>query len=344
MRNVMSAVTLAACAALLSCGAQTMSPVQSEGTVPTARAEPARRDAFVAGHLYVSTAGYGGFTGPLARYRLTNGVPATKPDLTYPDTLLGQFSVDRSGRLYGIRFGPDRNGGLLHVLVFPPNSARATRSLTPSQPYNSFFPGIVGAEGYIYLAGGQTSPNTETNCASNFILVYAPAARRQEPWTTCAPATATTYFNALWMTLDAGENLYVPAYDAHSGRVVDVYADPTTNPTIVRTLSGPSLAGTLAVADDGEGNLYATATNGDKQSYVATYSDSANGNVKPLRRLFYSGAQYQANVAVDDRYLYVGGYEAVFVFDKTASGHAKPMATLPFPAANYYDPSVAIGP
>lgn len=215
------------------------------------------------------------------------------------------------------------------------------------QPYNTFFPGIIGAAGFIYLAGSETSADAESFCASNFILVYAPTARRQDPWTTCVPATPTTNSNALWMALDAGGNLYVPAYGPSEDRIIDVYANPTTNPTIVRTLSGPSLAGTLAVADDGQGNLYATATNGtndEKQSYVATYPDSANGNVKPIHKLFYASGSVQGNVAVDDRYLYVGGYEAVFVFDKTASGHAKPIATLSFPTANHYDPSVAIGP
>jgi len=311
---------------------------------------------FVAGHLYVSAAGYPFETAPVMRYPLVNGVPASQPDLVYPSTLLASFSVDRQGRLYGI----DQAGSPsapFNVLVFAPNSNKQERTIVPYQPYNTGYVGITGRDGYAYVSFfWSSSLNTprpadagspSSFCAATGFVVYGPRAQGSAPWKSCTAATYILSENN-WISLDASGNLYVPAA-SHLGSGVDVYANLATQPTLVRSMTGKSFRNTHSVADDGSGYIYAPGTVKPAKelsySYVATYLDSGNGSVAPVRTVRYAKPQlWYGNAVADDRYLYIGGNQQVLVYDKTAQGARMPLATLAVSAPVGMGPTVAIGP
>jgi hypothetical protein len=307
------------------------------------------RKSFVAGHLYVSAGGINNppSTAPVMRYRLTNGVPMSQPDLVYPNSLLPYFSVDDDGTLYGIELYP------FSIVVFPPNTTTPARQIAPFQPYLTNYTGITGHNGYIYAAyvyssslrtrraGGATPPSF---CSAYGVVVFGPHARGHHPWRTCFAASYATG-GPVWMSLDPQGNLYMPTWPPG----VAVYANPATNPKLVRTMSGSSFQNMLSVTDDGQDQLYVPGSlrppTGLAHSYVASYDDGGNGNVKPLRVVAYVKPQaWNGNVAVDDRYLYIGGNQQVLVYDKLANGPQLPLATLAVPAATQGRPSVAVGP
>jgi hypothetical protein len=358
MRRTSSAtLTLGLCTVIVACGPRGAGSFSGAAfrtsSSPGAGTRAPIQSSFVAGHLYVSAADYSLQTAPVMRYPLSNGVPASKPDLLYPSLLLPTFAVGADGTLYGLEL----TGGSepYAIVVFQPNSNKPARRIVPPQPYLTNYPAITGRGGYTYVGFSNTSASPRarrvtagsppTLCTFNGILVYGPNARGHDAWTTCFATTYATNENVLWMSLDVHGNLYVPTLPDG----IDVYAHPTTNPALIRSMTGGSFHGTYSVADDGQGDVYVLGTvrplHGAWHSYVATYQDTASGKVKALRTVRYPTNQvWQGNVAVDDRYLYVGGYQEVLVYDKLASGPQLPLAVLPVPAAMYNGPSIAVGP
>jgi len=294
---------------------------------------------FVAGHLYVTIPAAYGYSGPLVRFPITNGVPSARPDLIYSD-VSPPFSVDTDGTLYDLE--PINN--TFGVTVFPPNSTIPRRRVLLPNPYSTDYQGLLAHGGYIYPAfiwnpssrhrmheAARTSGSGLCDeMTAPAILVYGPSARGQAPWLQCFP-TGVDYFVSfwVWMALDGRGDLYVPsAWDQ-----IVVIANPRTHPQVVRSMQNGMFANIHAVADDGHGYLYALGggSQGEQRAsyFVSTYADSGNGAIRPIRTLYYPSFGAQENLAVDDRYLYISTGSGVFIYDKTASGHALPRATLP---------------
>jgi hypothetical protein len=326
----------------------------NSGSSSMGAARPAGK--FVAGHLYVSAASYPFESAPVMRYPLVNGVPASNPDLVYPSSLFASFSVDAKGRLYGIdQLGSP--GAPFNIVVFAPNSTKPERTIAPYQPYNTGYVGITGRDGYAYVSffwssSSRTQRPVDAGSPSSFcafagFVVYGPRARGKAPWKSCTPATYVLSENN-WISLDPSGNLYVPAASPR-GWGVGVYANAATKPVLVRSMTGKSFRKTSSVADDGSGNIYVPGSvqpaKGPAYSYVATYLDSGDGRVTPVRTVRYATPQlWYGNAVADDRYLYIGGDQQVLVYDKTAQGPRMPLATLAVPDAVGSGPTVAIGP
>jgi hypothetical protein len=348
--------------ALAACGSRGGSslapPVDgSLGNAPLSSMGAARSPGkFVAGHLYVSAAGYPFETAPVMRYPLVNGVPASRPDLVYPSNLFASFSVDAKGRLYGI---DDVNSpsASFNIVVFAPNSNKPERTIVPYQPYNTGYVGITGRDGYAYVSFFWSSSlrarrpvdagSPSSFCAFAGFVVYGPRAQGNAPWKSCTAGTWVLSENN-WISLDSSGNLYVPAA-SQRGWGVGVYAHAATKPMLVRTMTGKSFRKPHSVADDGSGNIYVPGTvqpaKGPAYSYVATYLDGGKGRVAPVRTVRYATPQlWYGNAVADDRYLYIGGDQQVLVYDKTAQGARMPLATLAVPGEAGMGPEVAIGP
>jgi hypothetical protein len=314
------------------------------------RSMPRASTAFVAGHLFVSSADAGALGGAnVYRYPLHDGVPAARPDYVYffgsSQGSLPSFTVNANGVASFMRccFGVETYG----------REGTFEFSWAVTQPfYDMAFPGMVvnGARvlvDYVTLPSSQrrargfaTSPCAGPNAPASGIDIYGPfdPANFGRPLLGCFPVTQTAPDFA-GMVVNANE-LYFP-----NASKVDVYGPLTGNPTLLRTLTGPSFKAIASLAIDDDGKLY--TLDAQQYSYVAVYDAQGSGTVKALRTVAYpSEERWNGNVAVDSRYLYVGGNEAVLVYPKGTSGRRAPLATLAVPASTgpTEGPWIAIGP
>jgi hypothetical protein len=307
-----------------------------------------RRGTFVAGHLYVSFSGDS--DGPIARYPIVDGVPGADPDLTYPANLAGVFGVDTDGTLYAEEAGTYPY--YFHIAVFRSNSNKLARRIIPHpQPYQTYPTSVIGRAGFVYLAFEQnTSARRQLGrsqpvfpCAFFGIAVYGPKAHDLAPYLTCFATTFGAMENGISLGPDG--NLYSLSRTPSNEPAVDVYENPSTRPTLLRTMYGDSFAGASGIANDDAGHMYVPATHGRDRAFIGVYGDTDSGPDKPARAFDFREPQTRgnANVAVDDRYVYVSTVGEVLVFDKLARGYARPVATLLLPKINF-SPAIAIGP
>jgi len=289
---------------------------------------------FVAGHLYVG----GARADAILRFPIRDGIPVHKPDMTYRGNFTPPFSVRPDGSLYSIVYaeqGPD-------VLdTFAPNSNKIQRTLVlPFYPsiiptYNGL---AVDAYRYAYVeysfVGSASSltpvpPGASTDCEPSYpsagILVYAPLAQGFASPLQCPATDPLSSYNGI--AVDSQGSLYVP--QATAPVTIAVYGTPISDPHVVRTLSSLSLQQTTSVALDADDRLWTLNETADGYSYVANFKAYANGTVKPAGTVAYPTKQYwSGNIAVDAKYLYVGGNRQVLVYDKYANGRLAPLATL----------------
>jgi hypothetical protein len=296
--------------------------------------------ASTAGHVWV----YGSTGGPyVSRYPVTNGVPGHS-DLFYPQPLSAAITVDSAGRLYAI-------DGFASIEIFHPGSATPERELgiTFINSYINVFQAlVVDAHRNVFIAFSQLSSAKlrgtlpSDRCQSITMLVYSLAGA--QPRLTQCYAPTFGFLTMAGMGLDAAGNLYMP-----NGDQVDVYANPASNPAVIRTLRGPTFVGANAAAVDAQGTLF-VADAGTSGSYVSSYLAAANGVVQPLTKLLPpAGVQFSGSIAVDDRYLYVGAaagsLDRTYIYQKSANGRATPTGSIRIPGqASLPSPYFAIGP
>ena len=293
-----------------------------------------RRGPFVAGHLYVSFSGDS--DGPIARYPIVDGVPGADPDLTYPANLAGVFGVVTDGTLRTRKRRP-------HTLTTStsPSSDRTRTNLRGAssrirnrtrrtRPASS----VVRASS-ISPSSKTRPPGDNSAGASRYSRVRFSAS----PFTARKPTTLAPYLTCFATTFGAMENgislgpdgnLYSLSRTPSNEPAVDVYENPSTRPTLLRTMYGDSFAGASGIANDDAGHLYVPATHGRDRAFIGVYDDTDTGPDKPARAFDFREPQTRgnANVAVDDRYVYVSTVGEVLVFDKLARGYARPVATL----------------
>jgi hypothetical protein len=127
-----------------------------------------------------------------------------------------------------------------------------------------------------------------------------------------------------------------------------VYGTPVKSPTIIRTITASPALEASSVAVDSTGETYVLNTPGFERSEVLSYPPSADGNATPDRTLSSpKGVHWNGNIAVDDKFLYVGGKQQVLVYDKRSAGSDRPFAILDVPSApiSYGSgPFVHVGP
>ncbi len=290
------------------------------------------------------------------RYRLINGVPAWQPDLTYA-RVSSTFAVGTDGSVYDIKWIDNSDG----MEVLAPDKDVVRRRIVLADPYSTWYQGLLARDGYAYAqylwdpsaasrsGRGARYPGNGLCDEDTFIpsvLVYGPGARGQAPWRQCFPTSTEYYVYAqiVWMALDGRGDLYVPS----TYSTINVITAPRTDPKLSRSLENDDFKNIHAIADDGHGNIYVAETRpGATTEFIysiATFADSGSGAVAPIRELYYRSAGMQQNIAVDDRYLYVGTCGGVLIYSKSATGYAAPFATLPLPFVGTQTPVIAIGP
>ncbi|MBV9104319.1 MAG: hypothetical protein JO060_12070 [Candidatus Eremiobacteraeota bacterium] len=342
-------------------------PVERAGGTMVRQSTAPVSHGFVAGHLFVGTAGVFG-TSPIWRYPIHNGVPAKRPDLVYPNLVDPQFTVTSDGSLFGV--GRDSTTGNWDVNVFRPNSTKVERRLQlPTPLYITYYNGIaVDPSGYLYADYNYTGSrgtgrhaHTSSNAGSHDaapcnppsgpwlgILVYAPGAEGTQNYTICYQVNEV-YSQYEGLAIDSRGSLYVPDQYPPS---VGVYATPNTNPTLIRTVSGPAFQSPTSIALDAQDRMWVMNNSSYYYgySYVARYQPYANGTTKPegiLSKGLFSPleAQWCGNIAVDDEFLYVGENHKVLVYHKFARNAEPPFAILSLPqASGCPGPWVAVGP
>jgi hypothetical protein len=297
---------------------------------------------FVAGHLFVAFTGEGN---TIARYPIHDGVPARKADLVYNYPFNTVFSVRPDRSLYGVAFTPS---GHEELLSFAPNSSKLLRML--DLPYIDFITDYnalaIDANRVSYVAGWADSSagsRSSTRCLPSDldfgIFMYAPRAHGLDLPLQCFGALSSR--DPVGIAVDSEGTLYVPLGEWVNG--VSEYGTPITNPYLLRQPTGASFQNTRAIALDADDRMWvleSTQVYGG-YSYVANYRRYADGEIRPAEVVAYPTKQYWGgNVAVDDKYLYVGGDGEVLIYPKYANGRKMPYATL---ALGSYQGSVWVG-
>jgi hypothetical protein len=305
-----------------------------------AAAAPGAAAAYV-DHLYVS-----GGANEMVRYRVANGVPASKPDLTYSSVGAPMF-VDGAGNVYAMHIGATN---LAAVAEFPLGKVHAERAVNirwPAYIYAQIYPSLfVDRPGDVFVAfwietsldlKASGSPGLECLDANTGILVYPPGAHAFAAPTQCVIVSNGGAPQPDTMAMDAQGNLFVDLEQILSGFEPDVYvfSNPVGHPAHAGRLTGDFVAAPEGIVDNG-GELYVANQGFQTPSYqyppaVDVFADTARGDARPIRMLQAQvGQQWTGSIAVDDHYLYIAGPPGVLVFPKGANGVVgKPIATLP---------------
>ncbi|MBV9104318.1 MAG: hypothetical protein JO060_12065 [Candidatus Eremiobacteraeota bacterium] len=297
------------------------------------------------GHLYVgSELGCG-----VQSYTLHAGVPASKPDFTYQACT--PFTIAPDGML--VASVPETSKQVEHLRWYPLHSHRSVRELTLPAPYaTSYLSVALDTNGYIYtlfyysssLAQGRllsaTRSSTSFPCATLGVMVFAPTALGPANYLTCFEAGLNPFpfsYQRGFAVSPEGD-VYVPDFFQ-----VVVYGNARTSPVFIRTLTGPGFTDTENAALDDADLFVMNVLAPDKHSNISEYDPLGNVIVHPRRRLEYPQPQtWCGRVAVGKHYLYVGGDNAVLVYDRNANGRTYPVATLNLPNVCPFD--IATGP
>lgn len=292
--------------------------------------------------LYVSTL-IGSNNENVYAYKLLNGHAVTPPVLDYTSTG-GPLMVGAYGQLFaGNEFTTFSSG----ITAFYQDSTTQARYFFP--PLNSgctdlFVTSMAsGSDGTIYIGyycfisglhGRHIRPNARHVVQPNDypqqgVYVY-----------NADSLTGETLLNTIGMTnapnglsVDAAGNLY-----ASQANEVDVFSNPRTIGTQVRTIFGTSFAGSGRSAGglwiDAHGELYVFDSG---VGSVSAYHDTANGVVAPDRTILGTTTNVTPYpyIAVHYNFLYVtyqsGSFTGVEVFDKRFGGTHAPLQTLSVP-------------
>ena len=330
--NAIKGMNLIQVVSMVMFSAATMTPL-------TASARVTRQ--VTAGHLYVGNVPDGRQFTKVVRYPLTNGIPAKRPDMTYPGAQ-GPIWVDGTNHLYALVMS--KFGFLNAVAEYAPNSTKRIRSIDLVSPrYDAYssvtFRGLtVDGMGNLYVATREDAYSPPALHCAWQISVYGPTQRGYSTPLQCLPSAAPFSLAA-----DPSGSLYVAA-----SRIADdsvfVIANAATNPGLIRTLHGPAVHAPIATALDPDGMLYVMGVSeaDPKVSYVAVFRHDANGRVTPLRTIFSRNGPWTGGIAVDGAHLYVAAGSAVHVYNKLANGHPEPLATLSFDVSSVN--FIALGP
>jgi hypothetical protein len=298
-----TAFSLAACAGPATSIATPPAPfgagaLQRTITASLARPEVVRRPLHLASHLYVA------MLPNVYRYKVTNGVPASSPDLEITTGGFGgPLAVGDRGDLYAFSSLDDN-----YVIgVFAPGATTPKRTIGVN-PACGIYPQSLAVDGagdvffsyyFFYVIRERAGSG---GCQG--ILVYGPhASGNAAPLQSIAiPGYDGNDQIPLFMTLDPSGNVVTDRIRSNDRGGVGEIIDPTTNPRLVRRFwsGGPDSVSSLAEAPGGGGTWARVAG-----TQFWRFSPSAHGHVTPLQKIEpTTGNGFDAQFAVDDTYLY----------------------------------------
>lgn len=267
------------------------------------------------GHLYISASNSNGGVEGVYSYRMTNGIPSTQPEGMVGSVLAGApFALDvgSDGSLYL----EDAQG----VKVFAPSNL--TGPPVRFMPLYAWFELAHDAAGDLFAS---------TSIGS--VLAYPPNATAISQPLAMTPGNP---FGVQGLAVSPSGDLY----DLTSP--LDVYANPTTNPTVIRTACIRHEGFGLAISADG--GLYVSTGTG-----VARYPASVQGCPAPQPGAFFRTGGIGIGVVVAGGYLYAAASafpnapDFVDVFD--VSDPRRPtLATITEPTLGQHINGIAVGP
>lgn len=267
------------------------------------------------GHLYVSTENSDGSVHAVYRYPMTNGIPSSQPDGVVGSLMAGAptaIDVGSDGSLYL----EDAQG----IKVFAPSNP--TGQPVRFVPLYTWFALAHDAAGDVFVSTGTGA-----------LFAYPPNSS-----TTSQPlATIPTNGNAVGgLAVGPDGDLYVMS------SALNVFANPTTNPTLLRTACVPHSE--FGVALSADGRVYVATPAG-----VARYPSSVQGCPAPPPEAFFKTGGIGIGVAVSGGYLYAAtnafpkATDFVDVFD-VSDPKKPPVATITEPVQAEFILAIAVGP
>jgi hypothetical protein len=248
-------------------------------------------------HLYVA-ASYGG-SGGIYRYPLSNGIPATTPDLFYPH-MSSPMAIGPNGDLYSVVSLPD--GIQNEVKVFAAGTTRLERHLIlpAGAGYESEADIAVDRSGYLFVShydNGFGAVARKPDSANGFLLVYRPGARGNDSFSHYVPG----FYGGF--ALDEHGVLYAARSRGFDGEI-QVFTHPETSLKVARTFSSDAMVRPEGIALDESGVLH--LFDGARTDYVSSYSDGSTGEVTPVGTfsLQVPDTDY-TNITIGHRILYV---------------------------------------
>jgi hypothetical protein len=276
--------------------------------------------ALPAGHLYV------GARGEVPRYPIVKGIVASQPDGTLKPAY-APVAIGQGGGLYVTQLGGGPSIGA-QVQTYSTPDMHLLKTLNIAFPEGTWTGMLltslaVDPKGYLFVGYYVSRP---PNTVRHGIFVYPPFAKGNA--SPIAAIRARTSVSGL--ATDAVGDLFV------SLRFFDkilVYATPTSQPTLVRALSGRMLHWPGGLRIDSSGELYVACSSAKASStpYVLAYPDTASGNPEPDRRIAPSGVvggPTFGTVSTDGAYLFLGTQNGVYELKKQIAGEQRPVAQL----------------
>lgn len=279
------------------------------------------------------------------RYKVTNGVPASTPDLEIETGGFGgPIAVSDQGDLYAFSSLDDN-----YVIgAFAPGATTPKRTIAVN-PACGIYPQSLAVDGagnvffsyyffYVLRERGGSG-----GCQG--ILVYGPHASGNT-----APLQSITIPGydgndqvPLFMTLDSSGNVVTDRIRGNGLEGVGEFIDPTKNPRLVRRFwsGGPDSISGLAEAP-ADGGTWAQVAGTE----FWRFSPSAHGHATPLRKIEpTAGDGFDAQFAVDDTYLYAvdNATDTLQVYRTDKRGSQRPYASVKVVTGNTVY-GVAAGP
>jgi hypothetical protein len=328
--------------AFAGCGGSAQSAFTPPGSVPPANRSNVSLGSRVDpttlfGHLYAAGALVSGSNVRtfVRRYAVRNGIPDRGSDRRYPGAW-APLALDSANSLYTVEYLP----AAPTVYVYPPNSNKPNRTLTLTCPDGSCSPQVgalaVDAHGYLYVGYNWVVQSEHCHCALYFsvVWIFAPGA------TGNATPIQTIWIDQGSVITSVGglalHNRDLLVSTNGSANAVCTYRTPVTNPTLVRTLTGPGIVDPYGLAID-HGEVYVANNYGTPGPwFVAAYPVDASGSQYPDREIEVSGEKnIGIGIAVKANRLFVPDYIAngVYEVDATKGGAQQPLATLKVPTA-----------
>ncbi|MBV8197487.1 MAG: hypothetical protein JO263_05090 [Candidatus Eremiobacteraeota bacterium] len=297
-------------------------------------------------YLYASAAPLNNAS--IERFRLSNGVPAKKPDLVYPG-YGGSLAVGGDGTLYA-GYGTTSGTGVIDV--FPPGTTRPAREiLVPNisaqcRAGPGGFTGInavaADAKGYV-LAAIYTSPFAALRRAwkghlpwpCEGVAIYPPGAMGY-----VHPSQVIRYSGAIIdIAVDAADRLYV----AHDRVIVDEFKNAIVAPTRTRTFRSRFVGYVKTIATGARADVFIAGTDWEyRNGHIDRFDSHSKGHGPPASLITLGpGAHLLLSMAEHGRVLYVDDTDkTVDLYHAYQGGPQSPFYSLPVTKVF----SIAVGP
>lgn len=226
---------------------------------------------------------YAGGIQQVWQFPLTGGIIASQPD----GRLTGvgaPAAIGPGGGLFATAPG-DGHSVAARVELFSTPQLSLLRTLNVAFPKGKWLGMTVSAlaldhEGYLYVGYVVRRP---PSAVQRGIFVYRPFAMGNATPTVTIPERT----GVGGMAFDAQGNLYVSRTSL--GDIL-VYASPSTQPVLTRSLGGGPIHHPSGLRIDSTNELYVACLSNESSTYVLAYPDTASGHQRPDRQIVPLGA------------------------------------------------------